>query len=77
MKQIDIDDLPPKVAQLLAALTEGEELLLVQNGVVVGRLAAADNTMTPPHDDVIQGVPTEEHMSEVMSHFNALIHDEF
>ena len=39
-------------------------------------LNAADNTMTPPHD-VIQGVPNEDQVEEIFSHFNALIHDEF
>ena len=38
MKRIDLDDLPPKLAQLLTSLEEGEEVLLVQNGGVAGRL---------------------------------------
>jgi antitoxin (DNA-binding transcriptional repressor) of toxin-antitoxin stability system len=76
MKQIDLDDVPPRVAQVLASLQDGEELLLVQGGAVVGRLAAAEN-ITPPHPDVTDGLPAEERMGEVMSQFNAMIHDEF
>jgi RimJ/RimL family protein N-acetyltransferase len=38
MKRIDLDDLPPKLAALLAGAEAGEEVLLVQNGAVVGRL---------------------------------------
>ena len=35
MARLDLDDLPPKLAALLTGLAEGEELLLVQNGLVV------------------------------------------
>ena len=38
MKRIDLDDLPPKLAALLAGADPGEEVLLVRGGVVVGRL---------------------------------------
>lgn len=36
MARLDLDDLPPRVAALLSAITDGEELLLVQHGAVVG-----------------------------------------
>jgi len=35
MAQIDLDDLPPKIAQTLAGLQADEELLLVQGGAAV------------------------------------------
>ena len=41
MKQIDLDDLPPRIAQTLASLAEGEELVLAQGGAVVARLIVA------------------------------------
>jgi antitoxin (DNA-binding transcriptional repressor) of toxin-antitoxin stability system len=72
MKQIDLDDLPPRIAQVLAALEGEEELTLVQGGVVVARLRLAQKTAAPPDDP-----PSEESMKEVMDHFNAMIHDEF
>ena len=40
MKQIDLDDLPPRVAKTLAALEAGEELVVVQGGGLVARLTA-------------------------------------
>ena len=76
MKQLDIDDLPPKVAKALSSLVDGEELILVQNGVVVARLAAQE-TPTPPEHEIHDGIPPEEKMGEIMSQFNAMIHDEF
>jgi len=67
MAQIDLDDLPPKIAQTLAGLQADEELLLVQGGAVVARLLTAAVDDTGP----------EEGMKEVMEQFNAMIHDEF
>ena len=52
MKRIDLDDLPPKLAQLLTSLEEGEEVLLVQNGGVAGRVVGG----APPKSEA----PTEE-----------------
>ncbi len=72
--QIDLDDLPPRVAQALERLAPGDELLLVRGGLVVGRLAAATPaglsapTETPP--------PADD-MEEILDQFNAMIHDEF
>jgi hypothetical protein len=74
MKQIDLDDLPPRVAQILAGL-EGEEVLaLVQSGAVVARLRLADK---PAPTTVGEALPTEEDMKEVLDHFDAMIHDQF
>ncbi|MGA0602706.1 type II toxin-antitoxin system Phd/YefM family antitoxin [Caulobacter sp. KR2-114] len=76
MPQIDLDDLPPRVARLLAELAAGEELVLAQGGLVVARLTVQDSAPTPPADG-LAALPPEEQMAEVMSQFNAMIHDEF
>ena len=74
MKQIDLDDLPPRVAAIFSELTGEDELVVVQGGVVVARLRVAEkNAGADTGDDP----PPEENMKEVMDHFNAMIHDEF
>ena len=75
MKQIDLDDLPPRAAKTLGGLAAGEELVLVQGGVVVGRLRAVGPTRSAaePRDDL----PDPDRLKEVMEQFNAMIHDEF
>jgi antitoxin (DNA-binding transcriptional repressor) of toxin-antitoxin stability system len=75
MKQFDLDDLPPRLAKAFTELAGGEELVLVQGGVVVARLLAADSPLPPaePQDDLPEG----DRMKEVMEQFNAMIHDEF
>ena len=75
MKQIDLDDLPPRAAQTLAGLGQGEELVLVRGGLVVGRLTAS--RAEPPRAESAADQPAEERMKEVMEQFNAMIHDEF
>jgi antitoxin (DNA-binding transcriptional repressor) of toxin-antitoxin stability system len=72
MKRIDLDDLPPKVAALLAGAEAGEEVLLVRAGVVVGRLTggAAEPTAEPE-------APSDEHAKEIFEQFRASIEDEF
>ncbi len=74
--QIDLDDLPPRIAKQLAELAAGEELVLVQGGMLVARLAVQENA-PPPVADGLDALPPEEQMAEVMSQFNAMIHDEF
>ena len=74
MKQIDLDDLPPRVAAILEGLETGEELALVRGGLVVARLSIdAPAVRAEPMADVTP----EEGMKEVMEQFNAMIHDEF
>jgi hypothetical protein len=75
MKQIDLDDLPPRLARALADLAADEELVLVRGGAVVGRLRAVvtPRAAAEPADEA----PEEERMKEVMEQFNAMIHDEF
>ena len=74
MKQIDLDDLPPRVAQILSRLESGEELVLVQGGGLVARLTVA---LAPPPPDPLADLPPEEAMVEVMEQFKAMIDDEF
>ena len=73
MKRIDLDDLPPKLAQLLTGLEEGEEVLLVQNGGVAGRLIGG----AAPKPDVPAEEPSEENAAEVFEHFRAAMEDDF
>ncbi len=77
MKQLDLDDLPPRIAQLLAELGQGEELVLVKSGAVVGRLQTAEPV--PPKDpgETLGDLSAEEQVSEVFEHFNSMIQDEF
>ncbi|HVM98825.1 MAG TPA: hypothetical protein VMT68_01320 [Caulobacteraceae bacterium] len=76
MKQIDLDDLPPRIAQTLAALTEGEELVLAQGGAVVARLTVAQPPAPEP-DEPLADLPAEEQVKEVLEQFSAMINDEF
>lgn len=73
MKRLDLDDLPPKLAALLTGLEEGEELLLVQNGGVAGRLTA----LARPAPEADAEEVTPERASEVFELFRAAIEDEF
>ena len=73
MKRIDLDDLPPKLAQLLASLEEGEELLLVQNGAVAARLLGAAS----PQSQVEPEEPTNERAAEIFEQFRSAMEDEF
>jgi antitoxin (DNA-binding transcriptional repressor) of toxin-antitoxin stability system len=77
MKQIDLDDLPPRIAQTLASLAEGEELVLAQGGAVVARLRVADPVAPPAPDLPLGDLTPEEQAKEVLEHFSAMINDEF
>jgi antitoxin (DNA-binding transcriptional repressor) of toxin-antitoxin stability system len=77
MKQIDLDDLPPRVAQTLSQMSEGEELVLVQGGAVVARLTVADPAAPPAPDELLADLPPEEQVKEVLEQFSAMINDEF
>jgi len=74
MARLDLDDLPPKIAALLSGLAEGEELLLVQHGAVVGRLAGAP---PPPPAEADDEVEPDQRMAEVFENFRSAIEDEF
>jgi antitoxin (DNA-binding transcriptional repressor) of toxin-antitoxin stability system len=77
VKQIDLDDLPPRIAQTLASLAEGEELVLAQGGAVVARLRVADPVAAPASDLPLGDLTPEEQAKEVLEHFSAMINDEF
>ena len=74
MKRLDLDDLPPKLAALLTSVEEGEELLLVQNGAVAGRLTGgAPEAVAEP-----DAPPTsEEQAKEIFEQFRSAMEDEF
>ncbi|HXA39840.1 MAG TPA: hypothetical protein VNW53_12635 [Phenylobacterium sp.] len=76
MKRIDLDDLPPKLAALLAGVEAGEEVVLVQGGAVVGRLTGgvvgrAPETQADPNQTA------DERAKEIFEQFRASIEDEF
>ena len=75
MKRIDLDDLPPKLAALLTGAEAGEEVLLVQNGAVVGRLTGG-GPQPKPADDEPEPL-AEERAKEIFEQFRASIEDEF
>ena len=73
MKRIDLDDLPPKIAALLAQAEAGEEVLLVQGGAVVGRLTAgAPEAAAEP-----EPVNPEDRAKEIFELFRSSVEDEF
>ena len=76
MKRIDLDDLPPKLAALLAGAEEGEEVVLVQNGAVVGRLTGGAPEPAPPSQDDPEQ-PSEERAKEIFELFRSSVEDEF
>ena len=74
MKRIDLDDLPPKLAALLTSVEAGEEVLLVQNGAVAGRLTGGAPEIAAEPD----APPTsEEQAKEIFEQFRAIMEDEF
>ena len=76
MTRIDLDDLPPKVAAQLKGLETGEEVLLVQNGVVVGRLTAGAAAPQAPAEAEPPLAP-EENAKEIFEQFRSMMEDEF
>ena len=73
MKRIDLDDLPPKLAALLTSVEAGEEVLLVQNGAVAGRLTGG--VSEPVAADA---APTSEaEAKEIFEQFRSIMEDEF
>lgn len=75
MTRIDLDDLPPKTAKLLTAVPPGEEVLLVQEGIVVGRLVSA--AASPASDAPAEGQTPEQRAAEIFENFRAAIEEDF
>ena len=78
MIRIDLDDIPPRLAALLRGVEAGEEVLLVQNGVVAGRLTGG--AAEPP--DALGGTEapapaSEEQAKEIFEQFRSIMEDEF
>jgi antitoxin (DNA-binding transcriptional repressor) of toxin-antitoxin stability system len=72
MTNLDLDDLPPRLAKVLAGLGEGDELLLVQGGAVVARLAIA-----AARSEVTAEPAADADMEEILEHFKTMIEEEF
>ena len=75
MTRIDLDDLPPKAAALLAGLGAGEELLLVRGGLVVARLTGAAGPA--PGTQAEPTLAPEETAKEIFEQFRSAVEDEF
>lgn len=73
MTRLDLDDLPPKIAALLSGLADGDELVLVQHGAVVGRLTVVSEPTVEADPDL----PPEQSLREVAENFRAAIEDGF
>jgi antitoxin (DNA-binding transcriptional repressor) of toxin-antitoxin stability system len=74
MKRLDLDDLPPKLAALLTSVEAGEELLLVQNGAVAGRLTGG---VSEPVVEPDAPPTSEEQAKEIFEQFRSAMEDEF
>jgi antitoxin (DNA-binding transcriptional repressor) of toxin-antitoxin stability system len=73
MKRLDLDDLPPRIAQLLADLEAGEELMLVRGGAVAGRIIGAQAFVAEAESEP----PSEERAAEIFENFRSAMEDEF
>jgi antitoxin (DNA-binding transcriptional repressor) of toxin-antitoxin stability system len=74
MKRIDLDDLPPKLAALLSTVGEGEEVLLVRDGVVAGRLTGGAPEAL---HDAAEPPGSEAEAQEIFEQFRSIMEDEF
>lgn len=81
MKQLDLDDLPPKVAQILAGMVAGETLALVRDGLVVGRLTGtvAEEAPHAMGGETVAGASPvgEARAAEIFEQFRSLMEDDF
>ena len=75
MKRLDLDDLPPKIAQLLTGLAEGEVLILVQGGAVAGRLHGG--AAPEPTEEAEPEPYNNQRAAEIFEQFRSAIEDEF
>ena len=75
MKRLDLDDLPPKIAHLLATLEEGEELIRGQRGAVVARLRGGAEI---PQATAQEPEPyNNERAAEIFEQFRNAIEEDF
>ena len=74
MTRIDLDDLPPKLAALLAGAEAGDEILLVRGGAVVRRLTGGA-AVAPPTAPGAPEPPADA--KEIFEQFRSSIEDEF
>ncbi len=74
MKQIDLDDLPPRVSRLLSGLAADEEIALVQGGGLVARLKVVQ---APDAKNPLADFPPDDAMEEILDHFKSMIEEEF
>lgn len=74
MIRIDLDDLPPRLTALLTAVAQGEEVILVHNGAVAGRLTGGAPVAAEALD---AEPPTDEQAKQVFEDFRSMIEDEF
>ncbi len=65
MIRIDLDD-------LLTGVAAGEDVILVQNGAVAGRLTGGAPVSAEPAEP-----PSQEEAQQVLEDFRAMIEDEF
>ena len=67
MKRLDLDDLPPKIAHLLASVEEDEELILVQGGALVARLRGhrPSAPATARHHQTLRNIQTNVHRNSL------------
>ena len=84
MASLDLDDLPPKITRVIQGLADGEAVLLIHHGAVVGRLiaqtappAAAADPAEPAPPPPISSPVTEQRTREIFENFRASIEDEF
>jgi hypothetical protein len=75
MTRLDLDDLPPKIAALLAGLSAGEVVVLVQHGAVVGRLTA--DGAAEPAAEPEPPIDPEARTKEIFELFRSSVEDEF
>ncbi|HEY3948996.1 hypothetical protein [Phenylobacterium sp.] len=76
MKRLELDDLPPKAAALLAACEPGEEIVLVQGGAVVGRLVGGAQA-GPAETQADPAQMPEDRAKEIFEQFRSSVEDEF
>jgi antitoxin (DNA-binding transcriptional repressor) of toxin-antitoxin stability system len=74
MKRIDLDDLPPKVADVLQAVAPGEEVVLVKDGLVFARLVGGAPEAAPEPE---AEEPSNEKAREIFEQFRSLMEDDF